>query len=158
MGIKGSWSRVEDHEAYRNSPLWDKKPNIPKKRQIFDWAVTDRDWVEDFEHENGQYFCQCFECDEQFMGHKRRYVCKVCHTKAKEAFEALSEEEQKAVMEKKVEDAKEFFEKMDGFKPRANHTSTCPFILTEGKKDCECEGGDWVIGRRGARQLGTYDG
>ena len=25
MGYKQSWSRVADHEAYRNSPLWDKR-------------------------------------------------------------------------------------------------------------------------------------
>jgi len=37
-----------------------------------------RDWAEDFAHENGQYACICCECKQQFIGHKRRVVCKAC--------------------------------------------------------------------------------
>lgn len=43
-------------------------------------ARKDRDWPEDFAHENGQYFCTCSVCDRQFTGHKRRVVCKLCTT------------------------------------------------------------------------------
>jgi len=39
---------------------------------------SDRDWVEDFTHENGNYMCQCVTCKEFFYGHKRRYRCKLC--------------------------------------------------------------------------------
>jgi hypothetical protein len=39
---------------------------------------TQRDWVEDFSHENGEYINTCFHCDEGFWGHKRRIVCKRC--------------------------------------------------------------------------------
>ena len=39
---------------------------------------ADRDWAEDFEHENGRYLCLCCECDRPFVGHKRRVVCKKC--------------------------------------------------------------------------------
>lgn len=41
----------------------------------------DGDWPEDFSHENGQYFCNCCQCHEQFTGHKRRVLCKKCATK-----------------------------------------------------------------------------
>ncbi|HSW83499.1 MAG TPA: hypothetical protein VLH12_08495 [Usitatibacter sp.] len=37
-----------------------------------------RDWTEDFEHENGNYYCSCVICGQEFFGHKRRVVCKVC--------------------------------------------------------------------------------
>lgn len=37
-----------------------------------------RDWKEDFAHENGSYQCSCCICDQEFFGHKRRHVCKLC--------------------------------------------------------------------------------
>lgn len=37
-----------------------------------------RDWVEDAEHENGNYQCICWTCKESFIGHKRRVFCKHC--------------------------------------------------------------------------------
>lgn len=37
-----------------------------------------RDWPEDFSHENGNYSCQCCQCNQMFVGHKRRAVCKLC--------------------------------------------------------------------------------
>lgn len=42
-----------------------------------------RDWPEDFPHDNGMYMCKCSVCGEQFTGHKRRVVCKVCANKPK---------------------------------------------------------------------------
>lgn len=46
--------------------------------------VIERDWQEDFAHENGN--CQCFcggigGCGLHFRGHKRRVTCKVCANK-----------------------------------------------------------------------------
>lgn len=41
---------------------------------------TERDWTEDFSHENGNYENNCIKCDQLFMGHKRRVVCKICAT------------------------------------------------------------------------------
>lgn len=35
-------------------------------------------WPEDFAHENGNYQCRCICCNDLFMGHKRRVVCRVC--------------------------------------------------------------------------------
>lgn len=40
---------------------------------------SDRDWKEDFSHENGNYACICSAgCKKQFYGHKRRVLCRVC--------------------------------------------------------------------------------
>ena len=39
---------------------------------------SDRDWTEDFPHENGNYECVCIYCKKHFYGHKRRVVCKKC--------------------------------------------------------------------------------
>lgn len=43
-------------------------------------TVCDRDWPEDFEHENGNYMNTCCECRNTFTGHKRRFICKACST------------------------------------------------------------------------------
>ncbi len=40
---------------------------------------TDRDWSEDFKHENGQYSNKCLQCGVFFIGYKRRTLCKKCH-------------------------------------------------------------------------------
>lgn len=37
-------------------------------------------WVEDFSHENGNYMNICCVCQKEFLGHKRRVVCKKCAT------------------------------------------------------------------------------
>ncbi len=37
-----------------------------------------RDYPEDFSFENGNYRSECCCCKKPFMGHKRRYICKVC--------------------------------------------------------------------------------
>lgn len=36
------------------------------------------DFVEDFEHENGNYQCSCYQCGKTFFGYKRRVKCKAC--------------------------------------------------------------------------------
>lgn len=47
-----------------------------------------RDWPEDHEHENGNYYNTCRECGEAFIGHKRRISCRVCAT-PKSVLEAI---------------------------------------------------------------------
>ncbi len=37
-----------------------------------------QDWPEDHSHENGDYQNECVYCERQFLGHKRRVVCKLC--------------------------------------------------------------------------------
>jgi hypothetical protein len=44
----------------------------------FHLRESERDWKEDFAHENGNYTCICVTCKKQFIGHKRRVVCNVC--------------------------------------------------------------------------------
>jgi hypothetical protein len=56
----------------------DRKPEGQQER----CGVDAGDWPEDFEHENGRYFCRCIECGGGFIGHKRRVVCKLCATLA----------------------------------------------------------------------------
>lgn len=41
---------------------------------------SERDWEEDFEHENGNYSNRCMECKLYFYGYKRRVICKKCST------------------------------------------------------------------------------
>lgn len=41
-------------------------------------ANVNRDWLEDAEHENGNYQNQCIACKHTFVGHKRRVLCKYC--------------------------------------------------------------------------------
>lgn len=37
-----------------------------------------KDWPEDAVQENGAYACVCCECGCQFVGHKRRVMCRSC--------------------------------------------------------------------------------
>ena len=37
-----------------------------------------KNWVEDFEHENGMYENICLECKGHFIGDKHRKLCKEC--------------------------------------------------------------------------------
>jgi len=53
---------------------------ITKEKTVFGTPTTmsDRDWIEDFKYENGNYHNTCCHCKERFMGYKRRVICKVC--------------------------------------------------------------------------------
>lgn len=42
------------------------------------FELTDRDWKEDFGHENGNYEQFCLKCGNRFVGHKKRIICKEC--------------------------------------------------------------------------------
>ncbi len=55
---------------------------------------SERDWTEDFSHENGNYNCRCFSCERTFIGHKRRVQCKVCNDRSVKAWAALTPEQQ----------------------------------------------------------------
>lgn len=48
--------------------------------KILGMVVTtgERDFPEDFHHENGCYQNRCIDCKQLFLGYKRRLVCKVC--------------------------------------------------------------------------------
>jgi hypothetical protein len=40
--------------------------------------ASELDYKEDFSHENGNYFNECTKCKKEFLGHKRRVVCRKC--------------------------------------------------------------------------------
>ena len=46
---------------------------------------SERDWTEDFPHENGMYQNRCMDCGLLFFGHKRRVWCKLCGGKPAKA-------------------------------------------------------------------------
>ena len=41
--------------------------------------MSARDWTDDAAHENGSYWCKCYQCGQSFIGHKRRVMCKQCN-------------------------------------------------------------------------------
>lgn len=43
--------------------------------------MEERSWKEDFNQENGRYLSRCCVCENEFVGHKRRVVCKQCKSK-----------------------------------------------------------------------------
>lgn len=54
---------------------------------------SDRDWREDWAGENGQYICRCSQCQQTFIGYKRRVICKACaYTGLEAEAQALREE------------------------------------------------------------------
>ncbi len=55
-----------------------KKDVIKKAFDFVNSLGVERNWDEDKEHENGNYFNQCSVCSHTFTGHKRRTRCKVC--------------------------------------------------------------------------------
>jgi hypothetical protein len=55
-----------------------KKPYKDKNSRLGLPMPSDRDWTEDFDHENGNYVNRCMYCYEYFSGHKRRPFCKIC--------------------------------------------------------------------------------
>ena len=78
----------------------DELPN--KKPPLRDWicrpswmiGTAECDWKEDRDHENGQYFNKCLCCNADFIGHKRRHVCRRCYLKGKAEYDAMSPEQQ----------------------------------------------------------------
>ncbi len=66
-----------DSDAYRNANTAERDKALTGKGK--------RDFPEDAVHENGQYCCFCVSCGHQFVGLKRRIVCKLCTTPSKNA-------------------------------------------------------------------------
>jgi hypothetical protein len=57
--------------------------SVPTPDHLRKRDESDRDWKEDFTHENGNYMNGCMYCKQMFYGHKRRVVCKICDNKDK---------------------------------------------------------------------------
>jgi hypothetical protein len=55
------------------------EPAVPKGWKLLkDTTHEERSYPEDSQHENGNYSCGCCVCLREFVGHKRRVICKVC--------------------------------------------------------------------------------
>jgi hypothetical protein len=77
LGFEGHLQRMAKLKAERES----------LQRQLMLLNVTiaivrakgsERDWPEDFPHENGVYNNWCCSCKKNFLGYKRRVICKLC--------------------------------------------------------------------------------
>jgi hypothetical protein len=71
------------------------------------------DWHEDAGHKNGSYYCKCLDCDADFVGHKRRHICRKCHYDAKARYDALTPGDRAAFDEKRNAEIRTFFETND---------------------------------------------
>lgn len=76
------------------------------------------DWPEDSDHENGNYFNKCVSCEADFIGHKRRHVCRRCHYEAKARYEAMTLEEREAHDAKAAKAIQDFWTNV-----KSNHQS-----------------------------------
>jgi len=108
---------------------WDLTLNI---MDTGDWRTTDmvetrffqaggpEDRTEDWDHENGKYFCKCSQCEIGFVGHKRRTICKTCDTKFQDLIDSMTDEERVAFDEKRNKEIAEAFAKysLDNFKTK----------------------------------------
>jgi len=72
-GISGEFYRQNRYEDLRSLCM-----SIIKERNMSEVPPWDRDWEEDFELENGHYFNICCKCEKEFIGHKKRVICKIC--------------------------------------------------------------------------------
>ena len=68
----------------------------------------DCDWIEDSSHENGNYFCKCLPCGSDFIGHKRRLVCRKCYMANKAEIDAMSEETREEYFARRDEELREW--------------------------------------------------
>ena len=73
---------------------------------------SDRDWVEDFTHENGNYMCHCVPCKKFFYGHKRRHCCKLCSEIEKVRQQNLTEEQRQIELEEMNEFLSKYMERI----------------------------------------------
>jgi len=76
--------KCQDHTAADapNREAGDGEPSPAKSSAVGVPSEPDYDWPEDFDHENGRYYCKCSQCDCTFIGHKRRVVCRKCANQA----------------------------------------------------------------------------
>lgn len=72
---------VQIGTPYSQSPserIYRRRISQPKERFEYIGCAEERNWPEDFSHENGNYVNHCCVCHLQFMGHKRRVACRKC--------------------------------------------------------------------------------
>lgn len=66
----------------------------------------------------GNYYRKCCQCEETFQGDKRAVECEPCAVKAKEEFDALTEEDQVELIRRNAEIARQY---LDEIKNKASH-------------------------------------
>jgi hypothetical protein len=98
---------LEDRNKYMNL-YYDEIHSIVRPSWFKGEAACD--WNEDAGHENGSYYCKCLDCDADFVGHKRRHICRKCHYEAKARYDALTPDERAAFDEKRNAEIRAFFE------------------------------------------------
>jgi len=57
------------------------KENEERLTPFAELRKSEKSWQEDYSHENGNYMNHCIFCKEEFIGHKRRCICKKCFLK-----------------------------------------------------------------------------
>lgn len=78
----------------------------------------DCDWTEDSDHENGNYYNKCVGCGSDFIGHKRRNVCRKCVREAQAKYDAMTKEERAAFDAERLTTITEFFRANSQNQPR----------------------------------------
>lgn len=73
-------------------------------RPLWMTGTEENDWMEDAGHENGQYFGKCLTCGADFIGHKRRHVCRKCQKVSDERWTAMTEMERQSELIKMAEE------------------------------------------------------
>jgi hypothetical protein len=69
---------LEDIQPVRHIPVMGKLSIFDIPHLTMENFFEERNWIEDFSFENGNYINTCVRCGELFKGHKRRVVCKLC--------------------------------------------------------------------------------
>lgn len=59
-----------------------------------------RNYLEDAHLENGNYRNECCHCHKQFTGHKRRVACRACVEEGKARWDAMTDDQRAAAVEK----------------------------------------------------------
>ena len=77
-----------------------------------------RDWPEDAEHENGNYYCECCHCGESFVGNKGRVSCRKCVDANAARWAKLTPAEREEETRKTAEAIRKFYEERDALKER----------------------------------------
>lgn len=73
-------------------------------RPLWMTGNEENDWIEDATHENGQYFGKCAQCGVDFIGHKRRHVCRKCQKAENARWAAMSEMDRQSELVKLAEE------------------------------------------------------
>lgn len=86
------------------------RARVAELLQAVDGGIQARDYPEDASHENGNYQNICCHCDQPFIGHKRRVSCRKCRDEGEAAWNALTDDERAAAIEKQKQAIKDYMQ------------------------------------------------